>query len=316
MQASDAPLHVVLGAGQIGSRLVELLRAKGLRVRQVRRNASTTDAAVIRGDIRDLDFARAATAGASVVYDCMNPAYHRWAQELLPMGAGALHGAKHAGARLVALDCLYMYGRPEGAMSEGSPLQPCSKKGELRVQLGELRLAADRRGDVPVAIGRASDFFGADLPNSMWNGRFFTRILAGKKGECFGDPDQPHSFTYVDDVARALVTLGTHDEAFGHVWHLPTAPAQSTRALAHRVGEALGVAGEVTAVPRWMIRTMGLVSPLMRELVEMLYQFEMPYVIDDARFRATFGWGATPLAESVARTAAWARERYAPAKAA
>ncbi|PCC75643.1 Nucleoside-diphosphate-sugar epimerase [Nannocystis exedens] len=316
MQATSAPLHVVLGAGQIGGRVVELLRARGLRVRQVRRSAVGVGPELVAGDITDLDFARRAVEGAAVVYDCMNPAYHRWPQELLPMARGALHGARHAGARLVALDCLYMYGRPGGPMREDSPQVPCSKKGELRVKLGELRLAADRRGDVPVAIARASDFFGADLAYAVWNDRFFRRVLAGRKGQMFGDPDLPHAYTYVEDVARALVTLGTSDRGFGHVWHVPTPPAESTRSLTQRLGRALGRDADVTSVPRWLVRTLGLVSPTMREMAEMIYQWEVPFEVDDSKFRAAFGWSATPVDEAVARTAAWARTRYglAPAR--
>ncbi|MBC8072552.1 MAG: NAD-dependent epimerase/dehydratase family protein, partial [Deltaproteobacteria bacterium] len=262
------------------------------------------------GDIRDPELARRATEGAAVVYDCMNPAYHRWPQELLPMGAGALAGAQQAGAKLVALDCLYMYGRVSGPMREDSPLAPCSRKGELRVQLAELRMDASRRGDVSVAIGRASDFFGAGLPNTMFSDRFFERILAGKPGECFGNPDLPHAFSYADDVARGLLTLGTHDDAFGKVWHLPTLPAESPRNLVRRLGAALGVAGEVTGVPRWMVRAMGVFSPLMREIVEMQYQYEQPYLLDDSRFVAAFGEVATPIEQQIAEVAAWARGRW------
>lgn len=312
MNTSDAPLHVILGAGQVGARLAALLRSRGLQVRQVRRSGASS-AEVMVGDMRERGFAARATAGAAVVYDCMNPAYHRWPQELLAIAGGALHGAQQAGARLVALDCLYMYGRPEGPMREDSPLNPCSRKGELRVKLAELRLAAHRRGDVRVAIGRASDFFGPDLQQSLWNDRFMRRILAGGKGEVFGDPDLPHSFTYTGDVARGLMVLGEHEAALGQVWHLPTPAAESTRALAARLGRALGVAGAVKAVPRWLVRTMGLVSPMMRELVEMIYQFELPYVIDDSKFRAAFGEAATPVDEAVAATAAWARQRFSAA---
>jgi nucleoside-diphosphate-sugar epimerase len=262
------------------------------------------------GDITDLAFAEAATRGAAVVYDCMNPPYHRWPDLLLKIGRGSLHGAAKAGARLVALDCLYMYGRPEGPMREDSPLRPCSRKGALRVELAELRLAAHRRGEVAVAIGRASDFFGADLPFSGWSDRFYQRVLAGKPAECMGDPEMPHSYTYVEDIAEALVVLGARDEAPGHVWHLPTAPAESTRALARRLGAALGRDVKVARVPRLVLRGLGLFSPFMREVLEMTYQWELPYVIDDSRFRSTFGVLPTPVEQQVERTAAWARQRY------
>lgn len=313
MPSPDSPLHVVLGAGQIGSRVATRLTAAGHRVRQIHTGRSAHARAGVErvaGDITDLAFAEAATRGAAVVYDCMNPPYHKWPTLLLPIARGALHGAARAGARLVALDCLYMYGRPQGPMREDSPLNPCSKKGAQRVELAELRLAAHRRGDVAVAIGRASDFFGADLPFSAWSDRFYKKVLAGRPAECMGDPDMPHAYTYVEDIADALVLLGARDEAPGQVWHLPTAPAESTRALARRLGAALGLRADVARMPRLLLRALGLVSPFMREVAEMTYQWEVPFEVDDSRYRASFGVAPTPVDDQVERTAAWARQRY------
>ncbi|EYF08805.1 NAD-dependent epimerase/dehydratase family protein [Chondromyces apiculatus] len=313
MNTATSPLHVVLGAGQVGARVVDLLLAAGHRVRNVRRGKALPARERLEhlsGDITDLAFAEEATRGAAVVYDCMNPAYHEWPTLLLPIARGALHGAAKAGAPLIALDCLYMYGRPSGPMREDTPMAPCSKKGALRVQLSDLRLGAHRKGDVRVAIGRASDFFGPDLPYSSWSDRFYERVLAGKPAECMGDPDQPHAYTYVPDVARALVTLGAEETSLGRVWHLPTPPAESTRALVARLGDALGVKAEVKRVPRLVLRGLGLFSPFMREVVEMTYQWEVPFVVDDSQFRAAFGHGATPVAEAVEETAAWARQKY------
>ncbi|AKT37649.1 NAD-dependent epimerase/dehydratase family protein [Chondromyces crocatus] len=312
---NDAPaLHVVLGAGQIGARLSKLLLERGHRVRMVRLGPSSPstnpDLTCVSGDMTDLAFAEEATRGASVVYDCMNPPYPRWPELLLPMARGALQGATRAGARLVALDCLYMYGRPSEPMREDTPHAPCSKKGALRVELANLRMGAHQRGDVQVAVGRASDFFGAALPFSCWNERFFQRVFAGKPGECMGDPDMPHAYTYVNDVAHALRTLGAHEAAFGSVWHLPTNPAESTRALASRLGRALDLEIRMVRVPKLALRAVGLFSPFMREVAEMAYQWEVPFVVDDARFRATFGEGPTPVEEAVAETAAWARARF------
>ena len=306
------PLHVILGAGQIGARIADLLLARGARVRQVRRSVGKPRAGLeqIAGDITDPAVADAAGRGAAVVYDCMNPAYHQWAQHLLPLGRAAVRTAAVSGARLVALDCLYMYGRPTGPMSESTPLAPCSKKGALRVELGALRLDAHARGDVRVAIGRASDFFGADLPYSLFSERLYQRVLAGKPAEVMGDPDMPHAYTYVDDIARALITLGERDEAHGRVWHLPTAPAETTRQLMPRLSTALGVRFDVVGVSRLAVRVAGLFSPFMREVGEMMYQWQAPFELDDRAFRAAFGYGATPVAEQVQRTAAWARQRY------
>ena len=314
MNHQESPLYVVLGAGQIGTRIADLLVARGDRVRIVQRGAparALAGASHLRGDITDLAFAEQATAGASVVFDCMNPAYDQWEASLLRIGRGALHGAAKAKAKLVALDCLYMYGRPSGAMTEASPMQPCSKKGVLRVDLANLRMGANARGDVRVAIGRASDFFGPNLPYSAWSERFFQRIYAGKSGECMGDPDMIHSYTYAEDVARALITLGDREEAMGHVWHLPTNAAESTRALGARLGRALGIEVKIARVPKLLLRGVGLFNPFMREVVEMTYQWEIPYVLDDSRFRRTFGQGPTPIDDAVRATANWARGRFA-----
>jgi nucleoside-diphosphate-sugar epimerase len=315
----EPALHVVLGAGQIGTRLAKLLIESGQRVRLVQRSRATNQLPLVdhvSGDIKKLDFAESVTRGAAVVYDCMNPPYHEWPELLLPIARGALHGATRAGAKLVALDCLYMYGKPKGPIHEDSPLAPSSKKGALRVELARERLTAHSRGDVTVTIGRASDFFGEDLPYSCWSERFFQRLYAGKPGECMGDPDMPHSYTYAGDVARALVTLGASDDANGKVWHLPTAPAESTRSLAKRLGRELGLEAKVTRVPKLFLRAAGLFSPFLREVVEMTYQWELPFVIDDSRFRETFGYGATPVEEQVRSTAAWARARFGNAVAA
>ena len=315
-QASSNPLHVVFGSGQIGTRVAQLLLARGARVRVVsRRPQAPAGAEALAGDARDLAFAAEAARGAAVVIDTMNPLYHQWRRELLPLGAGSLHAATTAGARLVALDCLYMYGAPAGPMTEDAPVAPCSRKGALRAELAELRLSALRRGDARVAIGRASDFFGPDLAQSWWSARFFDRVLAGKPAECLGDPDQPHSYTYADDVARGLVALAGADDATG-VWHLPTAPAESTRALGERVGRVLGVPVRFSPFSPLLLRAIGLVVPFMRELPELAYQWEAPFVLDDARFRARFGFGATPVDEQVAATVAWARARHSRALAA
>jgi nucleoside-diphosphate-sugar epimerase len=307
MQSHDE-LHVILGAGQIGSRLAQVLAAQGKRVRQVRRSAKGIPAGVeaCPGDIRERTFAERAGAGAAVIYDCMNPSYDQWDAQLLPIARGAVHAAESAGAKLVALDCLYMYGRPEGGvMHEESARNPCSRKGTLRVALEQLRTASRAR----VSIARASDFFGTGLQQSAFSDRFFTRAFAGKAVECLGDPDMPHSYTYVEDVVTALATLGAGGEQ--GIWHIPTTSHGTTRDLYDRVGAALGLGPlKVTRVPKLVMRAVGLLDPIMREMVEMTYQWEVPYVIDDRKFRATFGVEPTPLDQAVREVASWARQQY------
>jgi nucleoside-diphosphate-sugar epimerase len=319
---NTAALHVVLGAGQLGPLVAARLRARGLRVRLVRRGPFVTGAPpgveAVSGDLGDPTSATALLAGAAVVYHCASPPYTEWRRALLPLTEAILTGASRAGAHLVALDNLYMYGRaPGGRMSEDSPVAPCSKKGELRARAAGAMTAARDRGDLPVTIGRASDFIGPGATlAAVFGDRFWTRAFAGKPGEVLGDPDQPHSYSYVPDVADALVTLGTDPRARNQLWHLPAPPALPTRAIIQRIGQLMGQPLAATSVPTWLLRGLGLWSPLMREIAEMTYQWRAPFVLDDARYRHTFGVGATPWEVALPATVAWARGHYLQARAA
>jgi nucleoside-diphosphate-sugar epimerase len=301
----NTDLHVIFGTGQIGTRVAQRLLERGARVRMVSRTPKAPRGAeVAAGDARDLAFTAGAAKGATVVYDTTNPLYQHWKRDLVALGRGPLHAAVENRAKLVALDCLYMYGAPAGPMTETSPVAPVSHKGALRAELARLRLAAT----TPVAIVRASDFFGTALSASWFGDRFYQRAFAGKPVECLGDPDQPHSYTYAEDVAAALVQLGSVDDT--GVWHVPTLPALTSRELATRVGRALNLDISMKRMSRALLRTLGVFLPFMRELPEMAYQWEAPFVIDDAKYRARFGTAPTPLADQLETVAAWARRTY------
>ncbi len=306
MNASEqAPLHTVFGAGQVGLRLAHELLDRGFRVRLVRRGpagAARAKLVWMSGDVTDRKFADEAARGASVVYNCVNPPdYSRWHGVLEPLARGVRGAATRAGARLVVLDCLYMYGvPPTSPFDEDTPMRPCSDKGELRAMLVDELFEAHRRGEVEVTTGRASDYIGPDTPLSvLFNPRALNKLRAGKSVEVFGDPDMPHGYSYTPDVARGLVELGTRPEAVGKAFHLPLAWAGSSRELVSRAAALLGFEGSVRAVPNWALMTLGLVSPTMRAIHKMVYQWEHPYVIDDRRFRATFGVEPTAIDEAL-----------------
>jgi nucleoside-diphosphate-sugar epimerase len=314
MSHSDA-LHVVLGAGQIATHLTERLLARGFRVRQVRRSrhGGPDDDRIERasGDLTDTRFAREAVRGAQVAYDCTVPPYDQWPTLLLPLGASIVEACAREQVALVAFDNLYMYGAPDGPMTEQSPVQPCSKKGELRAQLAALRLAAHAQGNARVTLGRASDLYGPGVTlAAIFNERFYERLLANKTVDVLGDPERLHSYSYALDVADALVTLGTHDVAFGSVWHLPVQPATSTSALIAAMAREAGVRGAVRSTPRWLLKSLGVFVPIMRELAEMDYQWKRDFVLDDSRFRSTFSGGATATRDAARDTIAWARRRF------
>lgn len=301
-------LHVVIGAGQIGARLTERLVARGKRVRVVRRRPVATRKSQVEwayGDITDRAFAAEATAGAAAVYHCANPPrYDGWDETLPPLARAVQEAAARARARLVVLDNLYMYGRPaDGWLREDTPLAPCSRKGELRARLAEELFAAHARGDVRVTTGRASDFFGPGTERAMVFGtRFLERLSQGRAVEVVGDPDLPHAYSFVEDVAEGLAVLGEHERALGKVWHLPVAWNGSTRGLVERFGAGLGVEPKLRRVPAWLLRTAGLVAGELGAAAEMVYQWEVPYRVDDSRFREAFAAAATPVEEAVTST--------------
>ncbi|HET7754984.1 MAG TPA: NAD-dependent epimerase/dehydratase family protein [Anaeromyxobacteraceae bacterium] len=320
--SSGQELHVVFGAGQIGPLLADVLARQGKAVRVVRRSSASgvPGVEVVRGDALDRATCVAVTRGASVIYDCMNPAYSAklWARQLPLIADNLIAAAGTNAARLVVLDNLYMLGRPGGKpLDEKSPLAPVSRKGEIRAEAAERFTRAHRHGDARVLMARASDFYGPGAVGSQFEAHFWNRLLAGKSIQLLMNPDTPHTYHHVGDVARGLAVLGAApDDAFGGVWMLPCAPAVTTRALAEKLVAAAGHPGaRIQRMPRLAVKALSLVWPLMREVDEMLYQWEEPFVVDDSRFRARFGASVTPLDEGARQMAEWATRWYGQRRA-
>jgi nucleoside-diphosphate-sugar epimerase len=173
--------------------------------------------------------------------------------------------------------------------------------------------AAHRASQVRAVSVRASDLLGPHVTESLVGERFFGPFLAGKKVQLFADPDVPHSLSFVGDVGQAMVTVGAHDEALGRAWHAPNAPAVTLRTFAAMVQEETGLAPPLSYMPRPVTRMLlpviGPAVPPMRGLVENLYVFYEPYVVDHSAYAAAFGDDATPLVETIRQTVAWARSQ-------
>lgn len=317
MPDTARPLQVVFGTGPLGLTVMRTLRAEGRRVRMINRSSRVRfdkdpETEVGGGDAADPRFAREACAGAAVVYHCIGLPYPRW-RGFPDIARGIVEGAAAAGATLVYGDNLYAYGPVVGHLREGLPATASTVKGRIRAAVAAFLLDTHRAGKVRVAVGRSSDFFGPHATEAtMLGSRVFGRILAGKPAQVIGDPGRLHSYTCVDDFARALFILGQRAEAAGNVWHVPTAAPLSTRAIVAIVGELAGRPARVSAAPGWMIGLAGLLSPQLRELKEMLYEFDRDFVVDSTRFETAFGIRATPLRDALARTLDWFRGTGAP----
>jgi nucleoside-diphosphate-sugar epimerase len=307
----EGPLHVVFGTGQVGVALAAQLAAQGVAVRTVSRHRPGTLANGVdwrAADATDPEAAADAAKGAAVIYQCLNAPYTGWPKLFPPLQRGVLAAAERVDALLVTLENIYGYGPTGGqAMTEDLWLAATTSKGRTRAAMTAELLAAAQAGQARVAIGRASDFFGAGVTESALGARVFANALSGKRADFIGNPDLPHTYSYVPDIAAGLVTLGTDERAVGQVWHLPGPETVTTREvldlIAAEVGHPLGVRN----VPKLALRALGVVKPLMRELAEMSYEFEEPFVLDTTKFQSTFGTVATPLATAIADTVGWYR---------
>jgi nucleoside-diphosphate-sugar epimerase len=307
-------LHVVFGAGQVGRVLAAVLAGRGLSVRVLSRHRPPELADGIdwrAADATDLDAVSDAAKGAAVVYQCLNAPYAQWPELFPPLQRGVLAAAEASGALLVVLENLYGYGPTGGKpMTEDLPLAATTVKGTTRAAMTAELLAAAEAGRLRIAIGRASDFFGAGVTEGSTLGeRVFGNALAGRRADFIGKPDLPHTYSYVPDIAAGLATLGTDARAAGQVWHLPGPPTGTTRALLGLVAADVGHPVGIRSVPKLAVRALGLVNPMLRGLAELSYQFDEPFILDTRKYESVFGTAGTPLGEAVAATVAWYRTR-------
>ena len=234
--------------------------------------------------------------------------YTSWPERFPPLQRGVLSAAERQGALLVSLENVYGYGPTGGTpMTEDLPLAATTVKGRTRAAMTQELLSAAQAGRVRIAIGRASDFFGAGVTESTLGERVFANALAGRRTDFLGNPDLPHTYSYVPDIAAGLANLGTDDRAAGGVWHLPGPETVTTRQLLELVAGEVDHSVGVRSMPKFLVRALGLVNPMMRALAEMAYQFEEPFVLDTSKYESTFGAAGTPLAAAITATIGWYR---------
>ena len=312
---SDGDLHVVFGTGQVGRALAAELAGSGHAVRAVsqRRPRDLDERVDWRAvDVTDLEATAGAAKGAAVIYQCLNAPYTKWPKLFPPLQHSIISAAAIAGALLVSLENVYGYGPTRGApMREDHPLAATTVKGRTRAEMTRELLTACETGRIRIAIGRASDFFGAGVTESTLGERVFAKALAGKPVDFLGDPTLPHTYSYVPDIAAGLATLGTDERAIGQVWHLPGPETVTTRQVLDLIADQIGQPVTVRSMPDLLVRALGVVSPMMKGLAEMTYQFEEPFTLDTTRYESTFGAAGTRLTDAVADTLTWYRDSVA-----
>src|SRR5215470_13970698 len=303
--AMTSHLHVVLGAtGGVGQALVQALAAQGAQVRAVNRSGRASVPAsveVMAADLTNRESTLAACQGAKVVYHCAGLPYDQWATYMPVWLDKVIAAVSATGATLVYTDNIYMYAPTSQPLTEESLQAPISRKGKLRKHLAETILAAHAQGQIRATIGRAPDFYGPGVRISAVGEQFFTAVVVGKRVPWLGTLDAPHALLFVEDFARGLIALGTREQALGQVWHLPTAQALTGRQYIALASEVVGVPAKSLAVPGLMLRVLGLTNPVLRETVELLYEFNEPLLFDGSKYTHAFGGTPTPHQEALRR---------------
>ena len=295
--------YVIVGAGPIGSAVARQLIARGDRAVVVTRSGTGPEGAeCIALDATDADALTEVTRGATALFNCANPLYHRWAIDWPPLASSMLAAAEATGAVLVITSNLYGYGPVDGVMTPDLPLAATGTKGKVRAQMWREAQDAHEAGRIRAVEVRGSDYVGVGAQSHIE--RALPAVLAGKKAKVIGNPDMPHSWTYTEDMAATLVSAADNPQAWGRAWHAPSAAVRTQReALADLAGVAGVAAPKVAPMPGWQLKVAGVFVPMVRELDEVSYQFAAPFVVDDSETRDLLGVTATDWSTVLTRSA-------------
>jgi nucleoside-diphosphate-sugar epimerase len=303
-------MQTILGAGgEIGTELVKELAHAGQPVRLVGRNPKPVQGATeaLSADLSDLDQTIRAVSGSTVVHLLVGLKYElRVWRELWPrIMSNAIEACKRANAKLIFFDNVYMYGKVSGPMTEETPFNPCSKKGEIRGQMATTLLDEIRAGNLNAMIARSADFYGPHARTSVANILVFEKFAKGATASWLVNDSVPHSFTYTPDAAKSLAKLAASEVAWNQTWHVPTAANPPTgKELIQMAAKGCGVEPKYRVLSRPLIKLAGLFDTDIRESYEMLYQYDSTYFFDSTKFSKAFGYEPTSYAEGVQRVAA------------
>lgn len=301
-------MHTILGAnGVIARELSRALISSSPDIRQVGRNprkVNPTDETVV-GDLLDAQATANAVSGSEVVYLVAGLKYEAsvWQEQWPQVMRNVIDACKRHGARLVFFDNVYAYGRVVGSMTESTPFNPISNKGEVRAKIATMLLDEMLSGDLRAMIVRAADFYGPGAVNSLPHAAVFERLKAGKTPQWIGNQNAVHTFTFTPDAGLAVAALGRSPVAYGQTWHLPTTKELLTGSDFVRVACELEKRPyKLQVAPRWMLKLMGIFMPVLRENDEMMYQFEYDYRFDSSRIESAFDLQATPYHRGISES--------------
>lgn len=299
-------MQTILGAnGIIATELAKALPRYTGNIRLVSRNPRKVNAAdvVFPADLMNHEQTLAAVAGSEVVYLTAGLQYDIsvWRERWPVIMRNVIDACKAHNAKLVFFDNVYMYGKVMGWMTEETPVNPCSKKGEVRATIADMLMNEVKQGNITALIARSADFYGPYTPLSFVSVMLFDNLAKGKKAQWMLNSSAKHSLTYTPDAGKATALLGNTVSAYNQVWHLPTDKnALTGREIIALAAKAFNVTSKHTILPRWLLQIVALFNPIVKESMEMLYQSEDDYLFDSSKFDQAFSFHTTTYAEGIA----------------
>jgi len=292
-------MQTILGAnGVIGNELSKLLPQYTDKVRQVSRNPKAVNATdeTFVADLLDPKAVSDAVADSEVAYLVAGLKYDAnvWADQWPKVMRNTIDACKRHGTKLVFFDNVYAYGKVAGTMTEDTPYNPCSNKGEVRAKIATTLMGEVKREELKAMIIRAADFYGPKATLSLTHATVFERLRAGKAPQWVGNAKAVHTFTFTPDAGRSVALLGNTSSAYGQVWHaLTSKEAIHGEQFVRLACELAGKPFKLQVAPGWMLALMGLFVPVLRENKEMMYQFEHDYRFDSSKLERAFDVKAT-----------------------
>lgn len=298
-------MQTILGSGGIiASHLASTLPGYTDKIRLVSRNPKpvTGKEELVTADLTSAGQVMNAVKGSEVVYLTAGLQYDIkvWQEQWPKLMQNVINACKENGSRLVFFDNVYMYGKVAGPMTEETPFNPCSRKGEVRARIATMILDEVKRGELTALIARAADFYGPATANSFLNMMVFENLRKGKSAQLMICKNLKHSFTYTPDAGKATALLGNTPSAYNQTWHLPTdANVLTGQQIVESAAKELSMKPKVTVLPRLMIQVAGLFNPIIKESVEMLYQYDSDYIFDSGKFDSAFTFEKVLYADGI-----------------
>ncbi|MEO6521207.1 MAG: NAD-dependent epimerase/dehydratase family protein [Mucilaginibacter sp.] len=297
-------MHTILGAGgPVSNSLARELENNNEIVRLVSRKPIQTTGKTtwVKGDLTNYSQILEAAKGSAVIYLCAGLVYDKkvWQEQWPKIMQNVINVAKQTGARLIFFDNVYMYGLVNGAMTENTPYNPCSAKGEVRAHIANTLMDETKAGNLNASIARGADFYGAESLNSFYDMMVLSKYANGEKAQWLGKVSCKHSFTYIPDAGKGMYLLGQNPDSDNQIWHMPTAPALTGNEFINLAAQAFNVQPKYSTVNKLMMQLAGIFSKPIRGSVEMYYQYDHDYIFDSAKFEKAFNFKPTSYKNGV-----------------